>query len=672
MVFSLRQSLLLGFGAVLALFIGAILFINHQITIIQNTQSKLVDTRMPTVLAGEKLLDGVHHSLAGLRGYMILGDDETKAEKMKAERAEGWAKIDSMLAEYEALSLGWTEPANVELLSSLKNSVEQFRAHQQEVEDIAHAPNNLPAMNLLFTKAAPVAQKVSSAITAIIDAEAKLEATSDRKALLKLFADSRGSFVGGLASIRAYLLSGKESFKQDFLKKWNINETRFKQISERAALLSPSQKAQWDIYVKERAIFAPLPPQMFTLRAGKEWNRANYLLATKAAPRAAEIKSTLAQLAESQYDLKVQAIESLKYEKKILSTIGSAIAASSIVLGILIAFFLSRSLSNKLDKMVQAAGLLSLGDLRSADLEMGHLKEFNVLAKAFNNTKTNLHNLVSRILRSSDSLSTHTNELETLLANSYNIANKQQDNTYIIVNSMHEMTRTVEAVSSNTVEAASSAEDADASTITGHDVVSKTVTSITELAGAIENAANTINQLGEETNAVDTILSSISGIADQTNLLALNAAIEAARAGEQGRGFAVVADEVRALAARTQESTVEIRTMLDRLKNGASNAVDVMSAGHQQAQESVEKANIASETLKNIAQKMKIIKDMNTQIASAAEQQNAVTLDMKNKVNRIDSGASEVSDASKESIHAIKEISTLMTELEKDVTQFKI
>jgi len=654
------------------LFIGAIFFINHQVTIIQNTQDQLIDTRMPTVLAGENLLDGVHHSLAGLRGYMILGGNKNKGVKLKAERAEGWAKIDSMLGEYDRLSVNWTEPANLECLSAVKSEVEEFRTAQQEVEDIAHAPNNLPATNILLTKAAPTAKKISSAITAIIDEESTLEATFDRKALLKLFADSRGSFVGGLASIRAYLLSGNEDFKKDFIKKWDINETRFKQISKQTALLSSIQKVQWDIYSKQRVIFAPLPLKMFAIRGGEGWNQANYLLATKAAPHAGKIKTILSKLADSQYSLKIQAIESLKYEKQVLSTVGSTIATVSAILSISIAFLLSRSLSNKLDEMVGVAHQLSLGDLRFTDIKAGSFKEFNTLAKALNNTKGSLRGLISNVLRSSGDLSVHTEKLEALLINSQKTADKQQENTHTIVNSMQEMTQAVEAVSSNTVEAANSAEDADASTSTGHDVVSKTVTSITELAAAIENAANTINQLGEETHAVDTILSAISGIADQTNLLALNAAIEAARAGEQGRGFAVVADEVRALAARTQESTIEIRTMLDRLKVGASNAVDVMSTGHQQAQESVEKANVASKTLESIAKEMKVIKGMNAQIASAAEQQDAVNLDMKSKVARIDEGASEVSDASKQSMQSIQEISTLMDVLGENVDQFKI
>jgi len=182
------------------------------------------------------------------------------------------------------------------------------------------------------------------------------------------------------------------------------------------------------------------------------------------------------------------------------------------------------------------------------------------------------------------------------------------------------MSATVKEVAQNTSDAAMSADDTDKATQSGHAIVVETVDSINELAEAIENAAYTINQLGDETNEVDTILVSISGIADQTNLLALNAAIEAARAGEQGRGFAVVADEVRTLAARTQESTAEIRTMLDKLKSGGNNAVEVMSVGHAQAQASVEKANIAKETLQSITETMNVIRDMDTQIVTAAEE----------------------------------------------------
>jgi methyl-accepting chemotaxis protein len=262
--------------------------------------------------------------------------------------------------------------------------------------------------------------------------------------------------------------------------------------------------------------------------------------------------------------------------------------------------------------------------------------------------------------------------LKSLITQSQKEIEQQHQETDMIATAMNEMSATVREDAQNTTEAAESADEADTATNSGHNVVVETVDSINTLAEAIENAANTINQLSDETNAVDTILVSISGIADQTNLLALNAAIEAARAGEQGRGFAVVADEVRTLAARTQESTTEIRSMLDRLKTGANNAVEVMSEGHKQAQGSVEKANIALDTLKSITTTVNAIKEMNTQIATAAEEQSAVTDEMSRNITTINTSSHNIVEQAQASLISANEMASMASQLAEGVAQFTI
>jgi methyl-accepting chemotaxis protein len=297
---TIQNKLFLGFGSVLV--ITALMSVNNffEMNKVSQIEERLINMRFPTVTSGMQLTDGIHLSLAGLRGYMILGKDPAKAEIFKAERLQGWKQIDSAMQQMDGFSKNWTDPGNIKMLNEMKGHIEQFRTAQQEVEDISHTSKNIPSINILLTDAAPRAAKIIEAITIIIDEEASLNATPQRKKLLKLLADSRGSFALGLANIRAYLLSGDESFARKFESKWKINELRFKDISGMVDLLNGKQKNAWSIYKSLRAEFALLPAKMFKLRAAKDWNLANYWLGTKAAPRAESIMNILSQMRVSQ------------------------------------------------------------------------------------------------------------------------------------------------------------------------------------------------------------------------------------------------------------------------------------------------------------------------------------------------------------------------------------
>lgn len=223
-----------------------------------------------------------------------------------------------------------------------------------------------------------------------------------------------------------------------------------------------------------------------------------------------------------------------------------------------------------------------------------------------------------------------------------------------------EMTHAIEEVSRNASQAASAATDANRETRDGSMVLEQTIQSINSLSSRINDSSDIINRVATDSSAIGSVLDVIRGIAEQTNLLALNAAIEAARAGEQGRGFAVVADEVRSLAQRTAESTQEIQEMIERLQNGAQQAVRSMSEGTEEMSRTLERASKAGESLTAIARAVELINEMNTQIAAATEEQMAVSQEISHNVVNI-------SDASKSSEHSIEEIDQASTEL-KDVS----
>jgi methyl-accepting chemotaxis protein len=249
---------------------------------------------------------------------------------------------------------------------------------------------------------------------------------------------------------------------------------------------------------------------------------------------------------------------------------------------------------------------------------------------------------------------------------------KQNTETDMVAAALNEMTASVQEVANHAHQAADSARQADEDASAGNKVVGETMESIRTLAGEVENAAEVIGQLEADSEAIGTVLDVIRGIAEQTNLLALNAAIEAARAGEQGRGFAVVADEVRTLASRTQQSTEEIQEMIERLQGGARNAVGVMSTSRERAQHSVEAAEQARQSLQGISQAITSINDMNTHIASAAEQQSASVSEINNNVENITHVCETTSRGTAALSDATDELAALNRQLDGLVKQFKV
>jgi methyl-accepting chemotaxis protein len=250
--------------------------------------------------------------------------------------------------------------------------------------------------------------------------------------------------------------------------------------------------------------------------------------------------------------------------------------------------------------------------------------------------------------------------------------NQQRSQIEQVATAMNEMTATVQEVANHAQQAADSANEADQEAGHGSEVVYETIQSIDSLATEVEHAAGVIRKVESDSVQIGTVLDVIRSIAEQTNLLALNAAIEAARAGEQGRGFAVVADEVRTLASRTQQSTQEIQDMIEQLQTGAREAVTAMSNSQDKAQVTVEHAKSAGQTLEEITRKVATISQMNLQIATAAEQQSSVSEEINQNVVEISRVAEESAGGAKTTAAASGELSELAQQLQGLIAQFRV
>lgn len=298
--------------------------------------------------------------------------------------------------------------------------------------------------------------------------------------------------------------------------------------------------------------------------------------------------------------------------------------------------------------------------------------EIGKVAAAYNQLITRFKGLIGDIHETNQLLADEANSLAQITEKTRAGVSRQQQETELVATATTEMSQTVDEVARNASQAADAAQNADVQASEGNRMVADMVDSTQKLADQLNEAGKIINRVEADSNAIGSVLDVIRGIAEQTNLLALNAAIEAARAGEQGRGFAVVADEVRSLAQRTQESTEEIQGMIQQLQEGSNEAVIAMKQGQERVQRTVGMAGRTGKTLTSIGDAISLIRDMNTQIATATEEQAAVSQEITSNIVNI----SEVSRSSAEAMEQLsissQDLTKMGEEMDLVVAKFKV
>ncbi|KZN15289.1 methyl-accepting chemotaxis protein [Marinomonas sp. TW1] len=398
------------------------------------------------------------------------------------------------------------------------------------------------------------------------------------------------------------------------------------------------------------------------------WIKLKTLQANKARRIAdASLESVNAQMETiirsiNEYSNQVADNQNSKLDQTIYASGG--LAALLIMIGVTISLLIVNGICRPLIKAVRRAEGIASGDLSQEPVNSKRKDEIGLLETAMDKLVVQLSSILHDVAKSSDMLTNAANDLNRITDESSDMVDRQQEETQLISQAISEIQATAVHVSESTTDASNAAHDAETAANEGAEIVTRTINSIQELAEEIAESAKTINELQVNTNEISNILNVILGIAEQTNLLALNAAIEAARAGEQGRGFAVVADEVRHLAQNTQDATQQIEKMITLLQSGTSSAVAAMTSSHQRSTNAVEQVKHEEESLLNINQSVSKIREMNDRISATAEEQASVTAE----VNRNVSNITSITEKTTNSIHSISQSAGQLANLAKQLS----
>jgi len=375
-----------GFAAVLLVLVAVVAVTLYEANEIDVLSDRVTHLRAPSAETSLRMQKGIEKSLAGLRGWMLLGK-----EQFKQVRADAWENdLDANLKKMEELSKKWTDPENVKRLADMKPLLEQFRKYQQEVEDISHSGNEEPALKILSEEAAPLAGKLASLITQMIDIEGTLEATAIRKNILYMMADVRGTTGLGLAAIRAYLLGGDQSFVGQFDKLWSKNERRLNDLVGQKHYLGPKQRALLEEFIVVRDQFKVLPSKMFEIRNGEDYNLANYWLGTRAAPTAAKINVILEQMVTSQDELLETDAIALADRTNELVLIVEILLGAGAFITILLGFLLTRAIATPILGVADTVRRIATENDLTLSVPVASNDEIGQMSQAFNAMMENI------------------------------------------------------------------------------------------------------------------------------------------------------------------------------------------------------------------------------------------------------------------------------------------
>ncbi len=575
--------------------------------------------------------------------YMLANGDEAAAQKVQSA-------LDDFKKQQQLLLSTFTNPLNAKALSQLTDIIKNYETSLEQMRGGYQVSTKVRAdMGVEATKGAQL-------IAAINDAVLKQDPSNpERSDQLQLMADAKMDFQLVRYEVRGYTGNSNEKTEQAAFSQL---ETSIKNVDKLKTVFNAT-------YGTEVAqLEASLRNYLTLVQAYKTANDTIVSARKDMTAQGYEIVNLGEELSKIQLSLAAQDTTKARSMQ-----IGGAVLA--LLLGIIAAIIITRQITRPLQQTLEVVNRIASGDLTHT-ITITRRDELGVLQQGIQRMGVTLRDLISGIRDGVTQIASAAEELSAVTEQTSAGVNNQKIETDQVATAMQEMSATVHEVARNAEQASVAAANADTQARDGDKVVGEAITQIEKLASEVLRSSDAMTLLEQESDKIGKVMDVIKAVAEQTNLLALNAAIEAARAGEAGRGFAVVADEVRGLAQRTQQSTEEIESLIAGLQNGTRQVSQIMLGSRALTDNSVALTRKAGTSLESITQTVSSIQAMNQQIAAAAEQQSSVADEISRSIVSVRDVCEQTAEASEETAASSVELARLGGQLQMMVGHFKV
>ncbi|WP_300635650.1 methyl-accepting chemotaxis protein [Pseudomonas sp.] len=574
--------------------------------------------------------------------YMLANGDEAVAQNVQTS-------LDGFVSQQQKLLDTFKSPENLKLLNEQKAVI---TAYQQSLNKMREAYRNGNAARQVMGDKADIANAQINALDASVQ---QMPDSPERFAQLQAVSNAKQEFLMARYEVRGY--TNNVSAETEAVAAAQIEKAIAGLKSLSAVFGSAEQSALTSL---ETALGA-------YRSAVQSYKAANANIVTARAEMTTQ-GSDIVTISDKLYDIQLERRDVESAQARSLQLISTLLA---LLVGVIAAWVITRQITRPIQETLAVVERIASGDL-SHNIQVTRRDELGVLQQGIQRMGTTLRELISGIRDGVTQIASAAEELSAVTEQTSAGVNSQKIETDQVATAMHEMTATVQEVARNAEQASLAAAEADGQARAGDKVVAEAIAQIERLAAEVARSTDAMAHLQQESNKIGSVMDVIKAVAEQTNLLALNAAIEAARAGEAGRGFAVVADEVRGLAQRTQKSTEEIEGLVAGLQNGTQQVANVMNNSRSLTDSSVDLTRKAGVSLENITRTVSNIQSMNQQIAAAAEQQSAVAEEISRSIVNVRDVSEQTATASDETAKSSVELARLGSQLQQMVSHFRV